>query len=162
MLGLPAASVNTSCATPTPAQPSPECFNHMNGALQTALARNPTQILNLASQILQPTNFACDQTNQCRFHPVLQAVNVLPDRVEVVFAPDLHNPTNPVNDPLTQFFTLVGPSLTVPIPLGGTTVSITPDCSVPPVLSSVGAITTVFEGDSDRAAGILCGGISQP
>jgi hypothetical protein len=134
----------------------------VNGALQTALARTPTQIQQLASQILQPINFACDQTKQCRFHPVLQAVNVLPDWLEVVFAPDLRNPTNPVNDLLTRFFTLVGPqSLTVPIPLGGTTVSITLDCSVPPVASSVGAITTVFEGDSDRAAGILCGGISQ-
>jgi hypothetical protein len=159
-LGL--SGVTTSCSTPTPSEPSTECFNNVNTAIQKALSGAPSQIVTLASQILQPINFTCSSMNQCLFHPVLQAINVLPDRLEVVLAPDLRNPNNPINDPLTEFFSLVGPtSLTVNVTLGGTSVPITLDCSVPAAGSSQGAITTVFDGDSSLAQGILCGGIAQ-
>ncbi len=100
--------------------------------------------------------------NQCRFHPVSQAVNVLPDRLEVVLAPDLRNATDPINDLLTQFFSLVGPqSLTVPVTLGGSSVPVTLDCSIPAAGAQTVAITTVFEGDSNLATGIACGAIAQ-
>jgi hypothetical protein len=164
-IGL-SGTVTTSCATPTPAAPSQECFNNVNAAITSALGSigTPPQLVSLATQILQPINFTCDDANQCRFHPVFQGVNILPDSVEIVLAPDLRNANNPINGPLSSFFSLVGPqSLSQTITLGSTPVTVTLDCSTPSSVStSSGNIATVFNGSTDFAGGILCGGIAVP
>jgi hypothetical protein len=154
-----------NCTTPTPAAASQECFDQVTGAITQALNGQgvPPPLVQLASQILQPVNFTCDSTNQCRFHPVFQAINVLPDAVEVVLAPDLRNPKNPLNDQLTAFFSNVGPvGLSVTVPFGQTPVTVSLDCSVPPVDTASGHIVSVLNGDTNLAAGIQCGGFSQP
>jgi hypothetical protein len=38
---------------------------------------------------ITPTNFSCLSNNQCGFHPIVQAVNVLPDSLEFVFSPSV-------------------------------------------------------------------------
>jgi hypothetical protein len=163
VLGLPAGSVNTACATPTPAAPSPECFNNITGAIAGAIGQpGSVGVINqLASQVFGPTNFTCDNTNQCRFHPVFQAVNILPDSLEIVLAPDLRNPSNPLNA-LTQLVTMFGPvGVSRTVQLGGQPFTISIDCSTPPVATSSGSITTVFTGSTDFGAGISCGSIAQ-
>jgi hypothetical protein len=164
VLGLPAGSVTTSCATPTPAAPSPECFNNVTGAIAAAIGApgNVGVINQLASQIFGPINFTCDNSNQCRFHPVFQAVNILPDSLEIVLAPDLRNPANPGNDILTQLVTMFGPvGISQAVQIGGTSVTVSVDCSIPPAATRTGNITTVFSGDTDLGANIACGSIAQ-
>jgi hypothetical protein len=165
VLGMRASDVTTTCQTPTPAAPSQECFDNVIAGIHKLASS--VQVLPdisvIASQVLQPINFTCDPTNQCRFHPVFQAVNVLPDRLEVVLAPDLRNPVNPFNDLLDRFFSLVGPfDLAQKVTIGGSDVTVSLDCSVPQTKTTPGTIATVFTGDSNLAAGIKCGGISQP
>jgi hypothetical protein len=162
VLGLPAGSVNTSCTTPTPAAPSPECFNNITGAIAAAVdLPGATGVVNqLASTVFGPTNFTCDNTNQCRFHPVFQAVNMLPDSLEIVLAPDLRNPNDPLNA-LTKLVTLFGPvGVSQSVSLGGQPFTISIDCSDPPVTTQSGTITTVFTGSTDLGAGISCGSIA--
>jgi hypothetical protein len=167
-IGLPAGSVTTSCVTPTPGMPSPECFGNVNTAITNFLSGvgTPPQLVTLATQILTPTNFTCDPTLQCRFHPVFQGVNILPDNLEIVLAPDLRNPTNPLNPLITQFFSLLGPvSISETIQLGHGPITVSLTCDVPPVTTKSGSITTVLTdgGDGlDLASGILCGGIAEP
>ena len=164
VLGLPANSVTTTCSTPTPAAPSPECFNNVTGAIANAIGQpgNVGLINQLASQVFQPINFTCDNSNQCRFHPVFQAVNVLPDSLEIVLAPDLRNPANPANDILTQLVTMFGPvGISQAVTIGGTSITVSVDCSIPAASSTSGTIATVFTGDTNLGAGIACGSIAQ-
>jgi hypothetical protein len=165
VLGLPADSVVTSCTTPTPAAPSPECFNNVISAIHAAVSSVPgaTQATDLAAQFFGPINFTCDNSNQCRFHPVFQGVNILPDSLEIVLAPDLRNPSNPLNSALTAFIQLLGPqSISRTVQLGSTPVTVSVDCSLPAASSARGHITTVFTGSTDLAQGIPCGGFAVP
>lgn len=55
-------------------------------------------------------NFVCE-SGGCSFHPIVQGVNVLPDELELVFAPD---PTN-LAAPLDTFYRLLAARLDVEI-----------------------------------------------
>jgi len=70
-LQLDPNDVVTSCSTPAPDQPSQECFDNVASAIQRALDNLgiSNDLTQLATQILQPINFACDSQSQCRFHP---------------------------------------------------------------------------------------------
>jgi hypothetical protein len=157
-LGMGPLPLNTTCNTPTPTSPSTECFNNIYPLI--AAAGNSNNGAKIAAQALQPSNFTCSATNQCAFHPVLQAVNVLPDKLEFVLSPNL---ANPAQDNLTPFYSLLPASISsTTTNLGGRmTIGVALDCSALPTGSNSGTITTVFTGDSNLAAGTAGGAISQ-
>ena len=110
------------------------------GSLQTQ-----TPLVQAAEAALVGDNFTCDNS-VCNFHPIFQAINVLPDRLEVVVSPNLSATATADTDKLTSFYTKLGASL---------------DCSTPPSGATSGTITTVFAGSTELAAGMPCGAIAQ-
>jgi hypothetical protein len=164
-----------SCQTPSPSAPSPECSKF--SAALSLLGRVP-------SGVLGPSNFNCvknvpndgNPPNQCGmagcecgFHPTIQAVNVLPDKLEFVLSPNLANQSSPDN--LTTFYSNFLPTNLPGLQsktsnIGGRlTLSADVDCSTLPIDPGSGTITTLFRGNKDlvpsNGPGLQCHEIAQ-
>jgi hypothetical protein len=96
-----ASMLNFSLATPT-CDPTVDLAEQQRVCY---LAAFPLLVQFTPNGGLLPKNFACMANKQCSFHPIVQAVNALPDSLELVFAPDLSNPSNP--DFLTSLYQTV-------------------------------------------------------
>jgi hypothetical protein len=93
-------TINTSCS-PTAALSTQQstCFNQVKSILATVDPKG----------VITAQNFSCVSSgtfaNQCAFHPIVQAVNVLPDSLELVFSPSASSTTAP--DDLGAFYQVV-------------------------------------------------------
>ena len=95
---LPAA-LGATC-DPSAGDAATVCLNETIAGLGLACKAGLSAEACIADQVLTVGNFACLQGGACGFHPIVQEVNVLPDELELVFAPD---PLNPVAQ-LDQFY----------------------------------------------------------
>jgi hypothetical protein len=65
-----------------------QCFEDTITKLQQACLVTGLEVACLGAEVLEPNNLTCmADENLCGFRPVIQAVNVLPDALELVFAP---------------------------------------------------------------------------
>jgi hypothetical protein len=157
--GEVASLVTTSCTQSTPSAPSTECYGQIQPLLLFAGAANPptktSTLASAAANALTAENFTCDPTGgagsplECNFHPIIQAVNVLPTTIELVMSP---SPTTSTGDTLTAFYeALPASATTTTFSLGGMNETISLDCSdlIPGV--TVGSISTIFQGDAALA-----------
>jgi hypothetical protein len=124
----------TSCTAPTSDNtPSSDCFNRFGSLVGVGAVES---------------NFVCDSSSECAFHPTLQAVNVLPTQLEFVLSPDLSNPSV---DNLTPIFQKLPKTM-------GSGSGPTVDCSAPPTGVTSGDVATIANNPTNSsAAGILCG-----
>jgi hypothetical protein len=130
-LGLPQL-LKTSCSAPTTDNmPSSDCF----GRFGTLVGAGAVQ-----------SNFVCDSSSECAFHPTIQVVNVLPTQLEFVLSPDL---SNPGVDNLTPIYKMMPTTM-----MAGPTI----DCSAPTAGVTSGNVATIADNPTNSsAAGILCG-----
>ncbi len=75
-----------SCATDS------DCLNATLADLEQACELGLTPVACIAETALVADNFECLDNGMCGFHPIVQQLNVLPDGIETVFAPDPHRP----------------------------------------------------------------------
>jgi hypothetical protein len=149
-----------TCTMPTPNAASSECAGTVKGLLAHVTG---SPLATVAIAALQDSNFTCS-SGVCDFHPILQAVNVLPNDVEFVLSPDL---STGFPDDLTPFYSALSNipaigSIAITLPTGGS-IPVTLDCSpLPEGPSQPGHIATVFSGDPTFAMGIPCGGFLPP
>ncbi len=148
----PAPPPNGDCTTHATTQSSTQCFNTIAAGL-TSIGRADL------ARALKPNNFVCDATSQCAFHPIIQAVNTLPNTLEFVLSPDLGNSNR---DDLTPLYLQLPPSIIPPaIDIGGKApVNIGFQCLPIPSGTNRGSITTTFSGNPDLASGLSCGAIA--
>jgi hypothetical protein len=132
------------------------------GAAETALGQpDASAIEKAAAAAITPSNFTCDNST-CNFHPVIQAINVLPDRLEIVLSPNLDGTADTLTPFYTQLLAAAPGLLTVTANLpGAVTMSISLDCSTPPTGTTSGSVTTVFQGSTGLADGLACGGLAK-
>jgi hypothetical protein len=82
--------LNASC-DPTAADAPSACRQAVIAALDQVCTAGLSAEACIAEQVLIPDNFAC-VAGSCAFHSIVQQVNVLPDELELVFAPDPFRP----------------------------------------------------------------------
>lgn len=89
----------SGCA-PSSSSAHEACFDVAMSRLELDCQNGVSADACIASQVLLPENFRCMESGACGFRPIVQQVNVLPEELELVFAPD---PTRPFA-PLDSFF----------------------------------------------------------
>ena len=109
-----AAFINKKLLQPLGTSCDPSGSDGPDACLQAALTAADTACKDgvapeacIAPQVLTRANFQCMETGVCGFHPLVQEVNVLPEGIELVFAP---NPFTPAAQ-LDRFFRALSPVL---------------------------------------------------
>lgn len=143
------------------------CYTVAHLSLSVAAAKpSPLQTVQKAAfDSFVQDNFTCD-TSICNFHPIIQAINVRPQTIELVLSPSVADSSSLSTDSLTTFYraaaTLAPTAFQQSANLGGGVwLTGALDCSTPPPLPSSGTIATVVHGNSDLATQLGCGGIGQ-
>ncbi len=101
------APVNLMCSSESEGSDAGrvECYSAARTFLQSACDPPASQeVACLGLQALEQRNFTCMAGGICGFRPVIQAVNMLPEDLELVFAPNPSAPTVP----LDRFYRLLG------------------------------------------------------
>jgi hypothetical protein len=87
----------TSCDPTTPATSARGCYDAAVAALGLGCLAGNTSACSAQSAI-EPRNFVCPTSSgMCAFKPVVHGLNVLPDSIELVFAPNPANANQPID-----------------------------------------------------------------
>jgi hypothetical protein len=82
-----------SMCDPTAGDAAQTCFDAAIQGMQTVCDLGVAPEACIADQVLTPGNFQCPSSGVCSVHPTVLEVNVLPEELELVFAPDPFEPT---------------------------------------------------------------------
>jgi hypothetical protein len=100
---IPVATIFTQLQQPIPGDLGCSSSDPIETQQQTCFDK-VQPLLGPFASLVELRHFSCNQSNQCAVHPIVQAVNVLPESLELVFAPDFTGGP----DTLTSLYQQVG------------------------------------------------------
>ena len=92
-------SLGTSC-TATQSGADRRCYDQAMTRMEALCALQGDPVACAGAESLVPQNFLCASNDKCAFRPRIVGVNVMPTELELVLAPDPHDPSNL----LSQFY----------------------------------------------------------